>query len=271
MARPRTRSAVESRIGTMSLTVLHVAYAFAAIRADAAGGAEQILGWLDRALVRARHRSMVIARQDSSVAGELIAVPHTDGSLEDWQTWHRAHEHHRAAIARALREFDVDLVHMHGLNFDQCIPNDPAVPILVTLHLPPSWYGFAKLRPGRARTYFNCVSESQRRACPPDVAIAATIHNGVPLEQFRPTLRKRRFALALGRLCPEKGLHIALDAARRARLPMVVGGELFPSRVHCDYFNKQIAPRLSRTHRFVGALRGARKARLLASARCVLV
>jgi glycosyltransferase involved in cell wall biosynthesis len=255
----------------MRLTILHVAYAFAAVRADASGGAEQVLGWLDRALVRSGHRSLVIAREDSSVAGDLIGVPPVDGSLESWTTWHRAHEHHRAAIARTLREFDVDLVHMHGLNFNHYLPRDPEVPVLVTLHLPPSWYGPTKLAPARPRTFLNCVSESQRHTCPPDVQISATIHNGVPLEQFKVAHRKRGYALTLARMCPEKGVHIALDAARRAQVQLFIGGELFPSRVHCDYFNEQIAPRLNSTRRFLGPIRGARKARLLASARCVLV
>jgi glycosyltransferase involved in cell wall biosynthesis len=51
----------------------------------------------------------------------------------------------------------------------------------------------------------------------------------------------------------------------------MIGGNVFPSRVHCDYFNEQIAPRLNGSRRFVGPVRGARKARLLASARCVLI
>jgi glycosyltransferase involved in cell wall biosynthesis len=230
-----------------------------------------VLGWLDQALVRSNQRSIVIAREDSSIAGELIGVPRIDGALEDRQTWHRAHEHHREAIARALRDFDIDLVHMHGLNFDQYLPRDSNVPVLVTLHLPPSWYGFTKLDRTRPYTFLNCVSESQRRACPPDIRVVATIQNGVPLQQFKLARRKRGFALALARMCPEKGLHIALDATRRAHVPFVIGGELFPSRTHCDYFTDQIAPRLSDARRFVGPLRGTRKARLLASARCVLV
>ena len=255
----------------MSFTVLHVAYALARVTGDSAGGAEQVLGWLDEALVRANLRSIVIAREGSCVAGELIPVAHVDGSLEDWHTWHRAHEQHRAAIARALNDSDVDLVHMHGLNFDQYLPRNPDVPVLVTLHLPPAWYAPGKLQPTRPRTFFNCVSASQRQACPPGVSIIATIENGVPVERFTPARKKRNFALALGRLCPEKGFHLALDAARRARIPLVLGGEIFPARVHCDYFNESIAPRLSRMRRFIGPLRGARKARLLSSARCLLV
>ncbi|MBV9008009.1 MAG: glycosyltransferase family 4 protein [Verrucomicrobia bacterium] len=255
----------------MPLTILNVAYALARVTADSAGGAEQVLGWIDAALTRAGHRSLVIAREDSTVAGQLIAVPQPQGSLEDWQTWHRAHEHHRAAIARVLRDIPVDVVHMHGLDFNQYLPRDPDVPVLVTMHLPPQWYAEGALRPTRARTVLNCVSESQRSACPEGVLIARVIPNGVPLAACRVSYRKRRFAIALGRICPEKGLHFALDAARVARIPLVLGGEVFPARLHCEYFNEQIAPRLTRTRRFVGPLRGARKIRLLASAQCLLV
>ena len=44
----------------MPLTVLSVGYALAPVGPDAVGGAEQILSALDRALVTAGHRSIVI-------------------------------------------------------------------------------------------------------------------------------------------------------------------------------------------------------------------
>ena len=39
---------------------------------DAVGGAEQVLSALDRALVAAGHRSLVVAWRGSEVAGELL-------------------------------------------------------------------------------------------------------------------------------------------------------------------------------------------------------
>src|SRR3954447_19417870 len=45
----------------MSLTVLSVAYPLAPVSQDAVGGAEQMLSHLDHALVRAGHRSIVVA------------------------------------------------------------------------------------------------------------------------------------------------------------------------------------------------------------------
>src|SRR5438045_5629159 len=130
MAGTRARSTLGAPNQLVSLTVLNVAYGLARAVGDTTGGAEQVLGWIDEALTRAGHRSIVIAREGSSVAGTLIQVPHAHGSLEDWQTWHRAHENHRGAIARALQDFAVDVVHMHGLDFNHYLPRDPGVPVL---------------------------------------------------------------------------------------------------------------------------------------------
>jgi hypothetical protein len=56
------------------LTVLNVAYPFAPVGPDTAGGAEQVLSALDRALVAAGHRSLVVGCVGSETAGELLAT-----------------------------------------------------------------------------------------------------------------------------------------------------------------------------------------------------
>ena len=88
---------------------------------------------------------------------------------------------------------------------------------------------------------------------------------------FAPATRKRNFALTLGRICPEKGFHDAIAAARAAQTPLLIAGEVFGWETHRRYFDEQIAPQLDKQVRFIGALRGARKQRLLAAARCVLI
>ncbi len=62
------------------MKILSVAYPFAPVRADTAGGAEQVLAMLDRALCNAGHQSIVIASESSQVSGELISIPSRDGS-----------------------------------------------------------------------------------------------------------------------------------------------------------------------------------------------
>jgi glycosyltransferase involved in cell wall biosynthesis len=75
----------------------------------------------------------------------------------------------------------------------------------------------------------------------------------------------------LGRICPEKGIHLALDAAKTARVPLILAGDVFPYREHLDYFKSMVQPRLGFSRRYIGPVGRKRKRALLAAARCLLV
>jgi glycosyltransferase involved in cell wall biosynthesis len=252
----------------VSLTILSVAYTLAAAGPDAAGGSEQVLTQLDGALVAAGHRSLVVALAGSAVSGTLLDVPAPSGELTP-ETAGAAEALFRDRIAEALARFPVDLVHLHGIDFHEVLP-PPGPPVLVTLHLPPSWYTEAALRTERPATWFNCVSTTQQAACPP-LRLVGPIANGVPVDRLAARHAKREFVLALGRICPEKGLHLALDAAREAEVPMLLAGEVFRYSAHQRYFREEIAPRLDRRRRFLGPVGFAAKRQLLTAARALLV
>ncbi|WP_207456271.1 glycosyltransferase family 4 protein [Azospirillum sp. SYSU D00513] len=253
----------------MALTVLSVAYPFAPVMPDSVGGAEQVLGILDRALTAAGHRSLVIACEGSRVAGRLLPVPAVRGRIDD-AVRTAGHAVVRRAVREALACHPVDIVHLHGIDFHAYLPQ-PSVPSLVTLHLPPGWYPPEVFAAARPNMHMVCVSASQERACPPGTRLLPHIGNGVELERLSGRVSKRNFALALGRLCPEKGFHHALDAARLAGIPLLIGGQVFPYEAHERYFAEEIRPRLGGGSRFLGPVGGARKRRLIAAARCLLV
>jgi glycosyltransferase involved in cell wall biosynthesis len=253
----------------MRLAVLSVAYPMAPCGPDAAGGAEQVLTRLDRALVSAGHTSVVVACEGSRVEGTLIAIPQTAGVIDE-AAQRSAHTQTRAAIAEATARRRFDVVHLHGVDFHAYLPAE-GPPALVTLHLPPSWYSPSVFAPPRRDTWLVCVSRSQRAACPRSAALLEPIANGVEVEALAVRATKRKFALALGRICPEKGYHIALDAAKAAGMPLVLAGELFRYPLYEDYFAREIAPRLDARRRFIGPVGWARKRRLLAMARCLVV
>lgn len=253
----------------MTMTVLSVAYPLAPVAPATAGGAEQVLLQLDRALKAAGHRSIVIGCSGSQVAGTLIATPAMQPPFGE-NTKRISHAHHCAAIQRAVRQFPVDLVHMHGLDFYEYLPA-PGVPVLVTLHLPISWYPAEALRPGRADTYFHCVSGAQHRTAPRDLPLLPPIECGVDAEVLAPAFRKGGFALFLGRICYDKGVHLAIEAAQHAKVPLIIAGQAFGYEEHMRFFQEQVAPALGRNCRFVGPVRPQQKRRLLARARCLLM
>jgi glycosyltransferase involved in cell wall biosynthesis len=254
----------------LSLTVVNIAYPLVPVGPDTVGGTEQVLSMLDEVLVREGHRSIVIAAFGSSVAGMLVPTPanHAREALDD-ETWNQAYEAHRYTLQTVLETVAVDVVHMHGVDFHSYLPH-PGLPVLATLHLPPHNYPGDVSRPDRPLTFLNCVSRFSRRHHPIDAPMAM-IPNGIRLDRFQPCGVKEDFVLALGRICPEKGFHLALDAAHAAELPLLIGGEvsLFPE--HRRYFEEEIRPRLDHERRFLGPLALEERVRLLQRARCVVV
>lgn len=249
----------------MGYTILSVAYPLTPVGPDAVGGAEQVLTILDRALVERGHKSLVIAAAGSQVAGTLISSPNASGTVDD-SLRKRAQHSHKQLIGDALAHFPVDLLHMHSFDFHRYLP-EPDVPILATLHLPPDWYPQSIFEENRQHLYLNCVSSSQQRTCP----VGPSIPNGVDVSRFEWRSSKCDYAVALGRICPEKGFHFALDAARMAGSKLMVAGEVFPYAWHQEYFKNEIAPRLDSRRRFLGPVGFERKNRLLAHAKCLLV
>jgi glycosyltransferase involved in cell wall biosynthesis len=253
----------------MRLTILNVAYPLAPVGPDAVGGAEQVLTQLDRAVVRAGHRSLVLACDGSVAAGELIATEPIRGVLADHMNA-LAQAGHRQRLQELVAREHVDVVHLHGIDFHTYLP--PAgVPVLVTLHMPPAWHSAEAFALRRPRTYLQCVSRSQARACPPGVRLLPPIPNGVPLDPAPLPRRRGDFVVSLGRICPEKGVHLAIAAAARSGRTLVIAGKVFPYSAHERYFSEQLQPHLGRACRFIGPVGAVRKRRLLRAARALLV
>jgi glycosyltransferase involved in cell wall biosynthesis len=233
-----------------------------------AGGAEQVLLQLDRALTDAGHRSVVIASSGSKIAGELVATPKPRGIVGE-SAKELSQRRHARAIGDVLSSHRIDVVHLHGCDFYSYLPA-ARVPVLATLHLPLEHYPPEALRPRRPDTWVHCVSAAQHETRPCGTHFLPPIENGVAAPPGVGSL-KDSFALYLGRICPEKGLHLAIEASKRAACPLVIAGEVFPYETHLRYFHTQIEPNLTDDCRFVGNVGPARKHELLSKARCLVV
>lgn len=248
--------------------MLNVAYPFAPIGPDAVGGAEQIVTQLDAALAHDGHESIVMACEGSVTNGILLATRKPSGILSEAER-RSIHEQYRYTMDKFLEKWPIDLIHMHGVDFYEYLP-PPGVPVLVTLHLPVHWYPKKIFHLERPRTYLHCVSTRQHGCCPPCTNLLGEIENGVPSELLASRHARRNFVVTMGRICPEKGFHLALEAAKRAQTPLLLAGEIFRYEAHESYFKDEIAPRLDRLRRFIGPIGFRRKRRLLSSARCLL-
>jgi glycosyltransferase involved in cell wall biosynthesis len=252
----------------MRLSVLNVAYPLAPVTC-AGGGAEQILAQIDAGLEARGHRSLVIAQEGSDVSGRLIAVPPPPAVLSH-TAYTQAEQRHLEVIDRVLATERVDIVHLHGVDFYTYLPRHPQVPTIVTLHLPRAWYEPEARGLKFPGVTFVCVSRCQARSWPGHHL--EVIENGVRIDRFGAAVSRRRYVLMLGRICPEKAWHLALDAAAAAGVPALLAGMLYRFPEHERYYEEEIVPRLRAGRAaYIGVAGGARKRRLLASAACVLI
>jgi glycosyltransferase involved in cell wall biosynthesis len=174
---------------------------------------------------------------------------------------------HAAQVARLLEDLDADVVHDHTLA-GPLLARGRVTPTVVTVHGPAtgepgSYYGALGSTVGLV-----AISDTQR-AKAPWLPWAATVHNAIRVDTFPFRAEKDEFALFLGRFCPDKAPHLAVEAARAARLPIVLAGKCAEPAEHA-YFTREVEPRLGPDTTMFGVADAAAKRDLLARAACLV-
>lgn len=250
------------------MTVLSVAFALLPVSEHAAGGSEQILWQLERGLVNAGYRSFVVAAKGSSIQGCLLPTPRANCEITD-EVRRAAHRAHRKAIQSLIETSSIDLIHFHGLDFTEYIPAG-GPPMLATLHLPVDWYPQHIFQiPGLT---LNFVSQSQAasRVDGRGADHLPVVQNGIDLSVYRKQAVKEDFILVLARICPEKGIDVALRVAHRLGLRAIVAGPVHPFVEHQDYFKRCVKPLLDDKRQYIGPVGLDEKVDLFARAKCLL-
>jgi glycosyltransferase involved in cell wall biosynthesis len=247
------------------MKILQVAYPFQPVSPASAGGTEQIVAALDAELTRAGHESVVLARAGSKVTGRLVVGAPCDADFE------RSCRMHGDALDAFLARERVDVIHDQGAGLQFTARTLPA-PLLTTIHLARGLYQRSPLvaAPGR---HYNLVSTSQRREYGGAADALQVVPNGIALDRFiaAPAAQRAELVLAMGRICPEKGWHLAIAAAARAGAPLIIAGQVYDFPSHRAYFDEHVAPHLGSRVRFVDTPDVATKCALLAAAGCVLI
>ncbi len=252
----------------MSNRLLLVSYPLLPVSEASAGGAEQILFTLERELMARGWKTEVAACAGSVVNGELMVTGAAPQGLDGFAEREREHSE-RVVRACAKSKFSLVLDHSghffrHAAQVEGCV--------LATLHLPRTLYSEQSFQGLADNVYFNCVSNSQSAEFIDLPRMLGVVRNGIAVERFTLAGRKSRYVLWLGRVCPEKAPHLAIEAAKLARLPIVVAGQVYPFRWHQDYWEQNVKPLIDGDRvRWVPMPSFAQKTKLLREARALLV
>ncbi|GAA3927780.1 glycosyltransferase family 4 protein [Microbacterium soli] len=154
-----------------------------------------------------------------------------------------------AETARVLDGLDVDVVHDHSLA-GPLLARGRVTPTLATMHGPvtgPNGDYYATLD----RTIDVVAISNAQRRINPRLNWIGTVYNAVDVPSFPFESRKDDYVLWLGRFSPDKGAHLAIDAARAIGRRIVLAAKLNEPEEH-SYFDQAIRPRLAPDVEYVG-------------------
>ena len=233
------------------------------------GGAERIVDLTCRGLARRGHHVHLLAAKGSRNYGAGL-------------TTHRVPS--AAYVSRAFRKTwfqflslqsvrNVDAVINHGrLDYLEALYR-LRKPILHWFHNPLTGREIPYLLSrGRQRDTFVGVSRAQVSG-DPAAGRFQVVHNametaGIP---FSSAPANPPYVIFLGRLTRNKGVHLAIEAARRAGIRLVLGGKIATAEQEgAEYFASAIQPHLGPECEWIGEYDDATRARLLAGATALL-
>jgi len=224
------------------------------------GAWETVAGNIAEGLVARGSDVTLFATGDSVTRARLHAVVER-GYEEDRSIDPKVAEYlHIPEVFEHAAEFD--LIHSHydfmALAYSRLV----RTPVVTTIH------GFSspRIMPVYHKYgdgYFVSVSDSDRA---PGLNYVATVYNGIDLSLY-PFQRSAGGDLVfLGRIHPDKGVHLAIEAARLSGRRLIIAGIIQDQA----YFDQQVKPHLDDTIRYIGPVDVAGKNELFAQAAALL-
>jgi glycosyltransferase involved in cell wall biosynthesis len=161
------------------------------------------------------------------------------------------------------RAAEFDLIHSHydfmALTYTRLV----STPVLTTIHgfsSPKIMAVYQKYRDG----YFVSISDSDRA---PGLNYLATVYNGIDLSLYPLQPSQGDELIFLGRIHPDKGVHLAIEVARLSGWPLLIAGIIQDKA----YFREQVEPHLDdRQIRYIGPVDVPGKNDLFSRARALL-
>lgn len=153
-----------------------------------------------------------------------------------------------ARIYGYAEENGLDLLHMHLRPLSVApFAAMSDLPTLSTIHDPLDfpYFKILELYGGSPSLFFSSVSLAQRRAMP-QLPMSANVNNGIDLSKWKFNPRGGERFCHAGRVIREKGVHRAMDVAKRLSAGLDIAGFVYDADRHDpeSYWSREVMPRL---------------------------
>jgi glycosyltransferase involved in cell wall biosynthesis len=232
------------------------------------GGTERIAALTCEALVELGHTVVLLAGPGSRDYGGGMTVHRAPTRALPSRGWRKL----LFQMITARLSADVDLVICHGRYDYLGAVLMRGVPLLLWMHNPVAQRDIDYLLSRGARNVrFVGISHAQVRGLVP-TRLIEVVYNCVDTERhpFCAQPDSPPYVAFLGRLTPNKGVHLAIQAARRAGIRLVIAGNIPDEPGARDYFETLVRPQLNAGCTLIGAYDDRMKVKVLQGASALL-
>jgi glycosyltransferase involved in cell wall biosynthesis len=251
---------------TRRLRIAVLAPPWLAVPPTAYGGTELVLDNLSRGLRDLGHDVLLYTTGDSTCPVERQWTYERSIGIEGVSP--ASELRHVMDGYAAAEAWGADIVHDHTITGLVWSDRSPQLPIVTTNHGPFEGELAAVYQHLAGRIPIIAISHNQASTAR-GIPIAAVIHHGVDVDAVKVGRGDGGYALFLGRMSPDKGIHTAIQVARRAGIPLRIAAKM-RERPELEYFNERIKPSLGGDIEYVGEVGGDAKQQLIADAQCLL-
>ncbi|QDV26436.1 Capsular glucan synthase [Aureliella helgolandensis] len=223
---------------------------------------ELVTSMLTEALVKRGIDVTLFATLDSETTGTLAGVvpaPYGDDPSIDAKVWEFRH------LAHLFEQADrFDLIHNQADFPAHAFARLIKTPIVTTIHGFSSDRILPMYQEYQNDVHYVAISDADRH---PKLTYAATIHHGIPIDDFPFLSTRGKDLLFFGRIHPDKGAKEAITVARRSRRHLHMYGIVQDSA----YYEAEVVPAADGVNvTYHGAVGGTQRLDALGNARALL-
>ena len=202
------------------------------------GGTELFIAHLAEGLERRGIEAVVYCNGESTVNAERQSrYPRAEWPLStETSGMLKELDHVSWSIEHAAKTCDV--IHINSapaISYSRYV----SAPFVCTLHHPHE-AALTRMYEKYPQIHYVAISEHQASVHP--TLSVTTIHHGIDMTKYRLQTKKEDYLCFLGRIAPIKGVHIAIDVAKRAGIPLKIAGEIQP--IFREYFDTMLKPHI---------------------------
>jgi glycosyltransferase involved in cell wall biosynthesis len=241
-----------------------IAPPWVAIPPPAYGGTEAVLDVLARGLALAGHEIVLFTTGDSTCPVPRASVYESAVGIAAGGPVAEAHH----VVTAYQRLADMDIIHDHTIVGPLWASGTASIPVVATNHGPFDPALTSIFRAAGQRLAVVAISHHQASTAP-TVPIAAVIHHGLDVAAIPQGDGQGGYAAFVGRMSPDKGLQVAIQAARAAGVRLRIATKMREPAEHA-YFDQVVRPLLGPDLELLGEVSPDEKWALVGGAMCLL-